>query len=111
MQILNLNYGEIKLQKTTQKRNMYASGSNIPLKDKSPSLSSSGITNLRWPEDDTAWGRNGWKEKPLTVSAQQTEQKKANYIYENGKQVHIIYCQLAGQWSLTQYRILQKLIS
>jgi len=43
----------------------------IPVKQNS-SLPSSGITNLRWPEDDTAWGRNGWNEKPLTVSAQQT---------------------------------------
>lgn len=62
------------------------SRSKIPLKRKSPSPSpSSGITNLRWPEDDTAWGRNGWKEKPFTVSAQQTEQKKAIFIYEKWK--------------------------
>jgi hypothetical protein len=64
----------------------------IPLKHKSPSFSS-GITNLRLPEDDTAWGRNGWKEKLLTVSEQQTEQEKAGYSYEIGKYVHKIYNQ------------------
>lgn len=48
----------------------------IPLKRNSSSPSS-GSTNLRWPEDDTALGRNGWNEKPLTVSAQQTVKDKA----------------------------------
>jgi len=53
----------------------------IPLKHNSSSPSS-GITNLRWPEDDTAWGRNGWNEKPLTVSAQQTIKNKAYSSYK-----------------------------
>lgn len=92
MPILNLNNDEMKptaepTPTPPKKKNIYASRSKIPLKHKS-SLLSSGITNLRWPEDDTAWGRNGWKEKQLTVSAQQTEQEKSYYSYKNEKYAH-----------------------
>jgi len=43
----------------------------IPLKLRSSA--SSGTPNRRCPDEETAIGRNGWKAKPFTVSADSSE--------------------------------------